>query len=135
MVTIEAVPGRRPRAMTPVLEGVVVAIAGGVKVPLTIGAAPNAIRTGQLSTPIASAEVASVVRADVLLWIPAKLAAVGEVHSSLFRRPGIKAGEWGGDVIGHLYYCEADNQHTPAGIPALPLGSCECAPTQPYIYI
>ena len=107
--------------MTPVLEGVVVAIAGGVKVPLTIGAAPNAILTGQLSAPSASAEVASVVRADVLLWIPAKLAAVGEVRSSLFRRPGIEAGEWGGDVIIHLYvlqhYCQ---HHTPAACLLVP---------------
>ena len=100
MVTIEAVPWRNPRAMAPVLEGVVVAIACGVKVPLTIGAAPDAIRTGQLGAPIASAEVASVVRAEVLLWIPAKLAAVGEVRSSLILGPGSEALQRPGDAIG-----------------------------------
>ena len=115
MVTIEAVPGPGLRAMAPVLEGVVVAIAGWVKVPLTISAAPNAIRTGQLSTLIASAEVASVVRADVLLWIPAKLAAVGEVHSSLRRGPGSEAVHRRGDAIdpfGHLSVLQAPLQRS-----------------------
>ena len=99
--------------MAPVLEGVVVAIASGVKVPLTIGAAPNAILTAQLSTPSASAEVASVVRADVLLWIPAILAAVGEVLSSLFRGPGSEAVHRRGDAIdpfGHLCVLQAPLQ-------------------------
>ena len=114
MVTIEAVPGPGLRAMAPVLEGVVVAIAGWVKVPLTISAAPNAIRTGQLSTLIASAEVASVVRADVLLWIPAKLAAVGEVHFSLPRGPGSEGLHGPGDAVDHfgrLYLLQHNGWH------------------------
>ena len=115
MVTIEAIPWRRLRAMAPVLEGVVVAIAGGVKVPLTIGAAPNAILTGQLSAPSASAEVASVVRANVLLWIPAKLAAVGEVRSSLILGPESEAVHRRGDAIdpfGHLSVLQAPLQRS-----------------------
>ena len=103
------------RAMAPVLEGVVVAIASGVKVALTIGAAPNAILTAQLSTPSTSAEVASVVRADVLLWIPAKLAAVGEVRSSLILGPGSEAVHRRGDAIdpfGHLCVLQAPLQRS-----------------------
>ena len=55
------------------------------------------------------------------VWIPAKVAAVGEVLSSLPGRPRSEAGEGSGDVIGllgHLYVtltAEVRSQ------PALPL--------------
>ena len=112
MVTIEAVPGRGPLAIAHVwiLEGVAVALAVG-RSPgiIAIVAASNAIRAAQLATPSAYAKVKVMYG----VWIPAKLAAVGEVHFSLPRGPGSEALQRRGDVIGllgHLYvlqhYCQ-----------------------------
>ena len=117
MVAIEAVPARGPLAIAHVwiLEGVAVALAIG-RSPgiIALVAASNAIRAAQLSTPSAYAKVKVMYG----VWIPAKLAAVGEVLSSLPCRPRSEAGEGRGDVIGllgHLYdlqhYCQ---HHTPA---------------------
>ena len=117
MVTIEAVPGRGPLAIAHVwiLEGVAVALAVGRSPDfIAIVAASNAIRAAQLATPSACAEV----KVMYSVWIPAKVAAVGEVLSSLPCRPRSEGGERRGDVIGlprHLYvlqhYCQ---RHTPA---------------------
>ena len=117
MVTIEAVPGRGPLAIAHVwiLEGVAVALAVGRSPGIIASvAASNAIRAALLATPSAYAQV-KVMHG---VWIPAKVAAVGEVLSSLPGRPRSEAGEGRGDVIGllrHLYvlqhYCQ---HHTPA---------------------
>ena len=117
MVTIEAVPGRGPLAIAHVwiLEGVAVALAVGRSPDfIAIVAASNAIRAAQLATPSAYAKVKVMYG----VWIPAKLAAVGEVHFSLPRGPGSEALQRRGDVIGllgHLYVLQHCCQHhTPA---------------------
>ena len=120
MVTIEAVPGRGPLAIAHVwiLEGVAVALAVGRSPDfIAIVAASNAIRAAQLTTPSACAEV----KVMYSVWIPAKVAAVGEVLSSLPCRPRSEALQRRGDVIGllgHLYVTlTAEVRSQPALLP------------------
>ena len=98
-----------------ILEGVAVALAVGRSPDfIAIVAASNAIRAAQLATPSACAEV----KVMYSVWIPAKVAAVGEVLSSLPCRPRSEALQRRGDVIGllgHLYVLQHCCQHhTPA---------------------
>ena len=123
MVTIEAVPARGPLAIAHfwILEGVAVALAVG-RSPgiIAIVAASNAIRAAQLATPSAYAEVKVMYG----VWIPAKLAAVGEVLSSLPCRPRSEALQRRGDVIGllgHLYVTLTAEVRSQPALPA-PLG-------------
>ena len=121
MVTIEAVPGRGPLAIAHVwiLEGVAVALAVGRSPDfIAIVAASNAIRAAQLATPSACAEV----KVMYSVWIPAKVAAVGEVLSSLPCRPRSEALQRRGDVIGllgHLYVLQHYCQHRTPACPGL----------------
>ena len=112
-MTLIAVAGRGPLAMAPVLEDfVLVAVAVGTPPFRAIVAASNAMQTALLSTPSAYIEAGKMRRACE--WIPAKLAAVGEVHFSLPCRPGSEALQRPGDAIdpfGHLY---ARQPHAPA---------------------
>ena len=120
MVTIEAVPGRGPLAIAHVwiLEGVAVALAVGRSPDfIAIVAASNAIRAAQLATPSAYAKVKVMYG----VWIPAKLAAVGEVHFSLPRGPGSEALQRRGDVIGllgHLYVTLTAEVRSQPALPA-----------------
>ena len=113
MVTIEAVPARGPLAIAHfwILEGVAVALAVG-RSPgiIAIVAASNAIRAAQLATPSAYAEVKVMYG----VWIPAKLAAVGEVHFSLPRGPGSEGLQRPGDAVDHfdrLYLLQHNGWH------------------------
>ena len=104
--------------MAPVLEDfVLVALAVGTPPFRAIVAASNAIRTAQLATPSACAEV----KVMYSVWIPAKVAAVGEVLSSLPCRPRSEALQRRGDVIGllgHLYVTLTAEVRSQPALPA-----------------
>ena len=112
-MTLIAVAGRGPLAMAPVLEDfVLVALAVGTPPFRAIVAASNAIHTALLSTPSAYIEAGKIRRACE--WIPAKLAAVGEVHFSLPRGPGSEGLHGPGDAVDHfgrLYLLQHNGWH------------------------